>query len=211
MSDVQSARNAIVWLAIAVEGGLIAASLALGWLFDHRPLAHLTFDLPGLAFGLAAAGPMLAVFFVTFRWPVGPLAGLKRFSETVIRPLLAPCSPLDLVGISALAGLGEEMLFRGGVQDLLREPLGPWGALAAASALFGLLHAVSLTYAALAAAMGAYLGGLYLLSGNLLAPIVAHAAYDLAVLVWLLYGPGADEYFEAAERDEGGDEQGPSG
>src|SRR5262245_6244741 len=201
MSEVQAARNTIVFLAILVEGGLVPVSLALGFFFDHRPLAPFELSLPGLRMGLAGAVPMLAMFFVIFRWPVGPLAGLKRFSEQVLRPLMAPCSLPDLVGISCLAGLGEEMLFRGLLQDLLAGPLGPWGALALAAVLFGLLHAVSLTYAVVATLIGAYLGGLYLLSENLLAPVVAHALYDLVVLVWLLYGPGADEFFAAAQRE----------
>jgi membrane protease YdiL (CAAX protease family) len=34
--------------------------------------------------------------------------------------------------------------------------------------------------------MGAYLGGLWQTSGNLLVPIVAHAVYDFAVLCVLL-------------------------
>src|SRR5262245_41295305 len=201
MSEVQSARNTIVLLAVLIEGGLVAGSLALGWLFDHRPLGRFALSVPGLLLGLAGAAPMVAMFFVIFRWPVGPLGGLKRFSEQVVRPLMAPCSLIDLVGISCLAGLGEEMLFRGLIQDLMVGPLGTWGALALASVLFGLLHAVSLTYAVLATLMGAYLGGLYLLSENLLAPVIAHALYDLIALVWLLYGPGADEFFEAAERE----------
>lgn len=159
-------------------------------------LANLSFTWPGLLVGLAGAVPMLALFFVIFRWPVGPLVGLKRFSEQVIRPLMAPCSLTDLVGISCLAGVGEEMLFRGLIQDLMAGSLGLWGGLALASVLFGVLHALSLTYAVVATLMGAYLGGLYLLSGNLLAPVIAHALYDLIVLVWLLYGPGAAEFFE---------------
>jgi membrane protease YdiL (CAAX protease family) len=201
MSEVRSARNMIVFLAILIEGGLVLISLALGWLFDHRPLERFALSLPGALMGLAGAVPIVAMFFVIFRWPVGPLGGLKRFSEQVIRPLMAPCSLTDLVGISCLAGLGEEMLFRGLIQDLVAGPLGAWGALALASVLFGLLHAISLTYAVVATLMGAYLGGLYLLTGNLLVPVIAHALYDLVVLVWLLYGPGAAEFFEAAEQE----------
>ena len=120
-----------------------------------------------------------------------PLAGIKRFSEEVIRPVLAPCTLLDLIGISVLAGLGEEMLFRGVLQPAFAPWLGPWGALAAASALFGLLHAVSVTYAILAALMGAYLGALWMYGGNLLAPVIVHGLYDLVALLYLLRGPGS--------------------
>jgi membrane protease YdiL (CAAX protease family) len=100
---------------------------------------------------------------------------------------------VDLFGISVLAGVGEEALFRGLVQDTLAAwmPLGV--ALALASLLFGLLHAVTPTYAVLATLMGAYLGGLYLWTGGLLAPMVTHGVYDFAVLLYLQYGPGSDQ------------------
>jgi membrane protease YdiL (CAAX protease family) len=64
-------------------------------------------------------------------------------------------------------------------------------AVALASAVFGLLHAITPTYAILATVMGAYLGVVWIASGNLLAPIVAHALYDFVALVWLLRGPGS--------------------
>jgi membrane protease YdiL (CAAX protease family) len=55
--------------------------------------------------------------------------------------------------------------------------------------LFGLLHPITPTYAVLAALMGAYLGGVWLASGNLLVPIVAHALYDFIALAYLLAPP----------------------
>ena len=69
--------------------------------------------------------------------------------------------------------------------------LATWGALAAASVLFGVVHYVSTTYAVLATLMGAYLGVLWLVSENLVTPILVHALYDLVVLVYLLRGPGS--------------------
>jgi len=40
-------------------------------------------------------------------------------------------------------------------------------------------------YALLAGVVGLYLGGLYLLTGNLLVPIVVHALYDVVALGYL--------------------------
>ncbi len=134
--------------------------------------------------------PLLLLFLAMMHWPVGPLAGIKKFSDDVVRPLLSPCTVIDLVGISALAGLGEEMLFRGVLQPAFVHWLGPWGALAAASALFGAAHAISVTYAVLATLMGAVLGGIFIYSENLLTPVVVHGLYDLVVLLVLLRGPG---------------------
>ncbi len=108
---------------------------------------------------------------------------------------------LDLFGISVLAGLGEEMLFRGLIQDVFSSSLPLWMAVALASLLFGMMHAVTPTYAVLAGLMGAYLGWLYLATGNLLGPIVAHAVYDFVALVYLMYGPGSGEIAEQKEAE----------
>ena len=82
------------------------------------------------------------------------------------------------------------MLFRGVVQpavaDWVGGPWGTWVGLAAAAILFGLAHQITITYALLAGLIGAYLGGIWLLSHNLLVPIIAHAAYDFIVLVYLV-------------------------
>jgi membrane protease YdiL (CAAX protease family) len=191
--DPATARDGIVLLSILVEGGMVSLALLAGWLFDQPPLAHFAFDAEALGWGLLATVPLLAAFAVMTRWPVGPLRRIKAFTEEVLRPVLAPCTTVDLLGISCLAGMGEEMLFRGFLQDGLMRLL-PWGlALGVGSAVFGLLHAVTLSYAVMATLMGAYLGWLYEATGNLLAPMAAHALYDFVVLVYMLRGPGAEE------------------
>jgi len=54
-----------------------------------------------------------------------------------------------------------------------------------ASLLFGVVHWLTGLYALLAGMVGLYLGGLYLLTGNLLVPIVVHALYDIVALGYL--------------------------
>jgi membrane protease YdiL (CAAX protease family) len=184
-------RETIVLLAVLVEGGLLMLASLLGWVFDKSPLDTLSWNLTGFLEGIAAAVPMLGVFVLTVWWPIGPLRRLRRFAEEVVRPVLMPCTVIDLLGISMLAGLGEELLFRGTMQGVLSSWLGWWWALALASVLFGLLHAVSFTYTVLATLAGFYLGVVAWYADNLLAAVVAHALYDLAVLLWLLRGPGA--------------------
>merc|ERR1712238_397172 len=53
-----------------------------------------------------------------------------------------------------------------------------------ASIIFGLLHAVTPLYAFLAALASVYFGWLYLITGNLAIPIVTHAFYDWAALLY---------------------------
>ena len=191
MADESNDRLTVVLLTASVEGGLVALAWLLGWWLEQPPLRTFSWDARAALVGVAATLPLLLLFLVLMRWPVGPLAGIKRFSEEVVRPTLAPCTLIDLIGISTLAGLGEEMVFRGVLQPALARSIGPWSALAAISVLFGAMHYVSATYAILAALMGAYLGALWMHSDNLLTPIVVHGLYDLVVLLYLLRGPGA--------------------
>jgi membrane protease YdiL (CAAX protease family) len=201
-------RQAIVSLAIGVEGGLILLAWLVGWLTDHPPLETFSWTARGALWGLLATLPLLVVALIMLRWPVGPLGRIKEFSERVLRPVLAPCSVLDFLGISVLAGLGEEMLFRGVFQAFFADWLPFWAALLLASVLFGLLHSVTPAYAALATLMGAYLGWLWVYTGNLLVPVVAHALYDFLVLLYLMRGPGSEEVFLQEEEEEEEEEEG---
>jgi membrane protease YdiL (CAAX protease family) len=180
-------RREVVLLAAAFEGGCVVAALLLGWLVGAPPLAGWRWSLRDAGLGVAASVPMLAGAWVLLRWPVGPLRDIRRFSEEVIRPVFAQCTLADLALISLLAGLGEEMLFRGVLQPLFGRWLGTWPGVVLASLLFGLFHPVSPAYVLLASLMGVYFGWLVLVcEGNLLVVVLAHALYDFLVLVWLL-------------------------
>ncbi len=185
-------RLTIVLAAVLIEGGLALLAALLGWFFGQPPAQYLFWDLGGLWWGVAAAVPMVMAFFVMQRWPVGPLARIRRFGEEVVRPLMASCTIMDLLGISLLAGVGEEMLFRGTLQEACQSWFhSPAAAVTVAAVAFGVLHAITLTYVVLAALMGAYLGVVFYATDNLLSVIVAHGVYDFVVLLWLLHGPGS--------------------
>ena len=57
-------------------------------------------------------------------------------------------------------------------------------AMVLASALFGAFHLLTWTYAIIAAFIGAYLGLLWIWTGNLMAPMITHAIYDVVALVY---------------------------
>jgi hypothetical protein len=202
-SDADARRQSVVLLAVFVEGGLLAAASLLGWIIDRPPLRHFAWTWQGVLWGVAATVPLVLFFFLFLRWPIGPLKRIQRFSEDVLRPLLSPCSLIDLLGISLLAGLSEELLFRGVVQDAFSGWFNVWIGVLVASVLFGLMHAITFTYALLATITGAYLGCVWLYADhNLLAAVVTHALYDFVVLLWLLRGPGAAAAREVAEAGE---------
>eukprot|EP00531_Pseudo-nitzschia_arenysensis_P019372 CAMPEP_0116124852 /NCGR_PEP_ID=MMETSP0329-20121206/5503_1 /TAXON_ID=697910 /ORGANISM="Pseudo-nitzschia arenysensis, Strain B593" /LENGTH=314 /DNA_ID=CAMNT_0003618863 /DNA_START=123 /DNA_END=1067 /DNA_ORIENTATION=+ len=98
------------------------------------------------------------------------------------KPLIGFTTALAL---GAAAGIGEEMLFRGVMQFELGARFGSdVVAVALTSIVFGALHAVTPLYAGLAALASVYFGWLYLATGNLVIPIVTHAFYDWAALLY---------------------------
>ena len=91
-----------------------------------------------------------------------------------------------LVAVATLAilpGFVEEVLFRGILFRFLEQFGGSWFALAVTSALFGLSHlfnpnASAFSSFAIAVEAGVLLGGLYMLTRSLWAPIGLHAAWN---------------------------------
>jgi membrane protease YdiL (CAAX protease family) len=118
---------------------------------------------------------------------------MRRFFDQVVRPLFGDCGVGDLALIALLAGLGEELLFRGLLQGALALWLEPWAAVALTGVLFGLMHPITPAYFVLATLAGVYLGWAALAGGNLLVPVVAHAVYDFVALLYLLRRPPPSE------------------
>ena len=157
----------------------------LGWWWGVQPFSRMEWTAGGLVAGAAATAPLLVGLWwcLRSRWP--PIRRLIRLVEERVGPLFAGAGVGELALVAALAGVGEEVLFRGVIQEALAGRLPGWAAILAAGLLFGAAHWVSLTYAVLAATVGCYLGALYHLTGTLAAPVVTHASYDLVALLVL--------------------------
>jgi membrane protease YdiL (CAAX protease family) len=114
-----------------------------------------------------------------------PIRRLVALVTEQIGPALAGCSVAELALLAAAAGVSEEVLFRGVLQTGLARAVPAWLALVVAGAAFGLVHFASRAYAVVAGVIGVYLGALFLVQGSLLTPIVTHALYDFAALLYL--------------------------
>jgi membrane protease YdiL (CAAX protease family) len=187
MPSGQPARAQVVLLALVVEGGLVGLAWLGGWLLGPEPLATFHLEADDALWGVLATLPLLVLFGLCLVCPIPPLIRIRRLTAEVIQPLFAPLGIAELALICLLAGLGEEMLFRGVLQSACSEWLGEFGGLAMASGVFGLCHALTPTYAILATVMGGYLGWIWLASGNLLVPVLAHALYDFVALVIIVH------------------------
>jgi membrane protease YdiL (CAAX protease family) len=176
-------------MGVICEGGLALLAMGLGRWLDHPPQKAIAWTLSGTGCGLLASLPLLGFFGLCLRFPRGPLADMVEVVDRYLVPLFRPLWVWEMAIISALAGLGEEMLFRGVLQQefagWVRGPQGVVFGLLLASLVFGLLHFITPSYALFAGLTGLYLGGLWLLTRNLLVPIMAHGVYDFLALVYL--------------------------
>ena len=186
MSFSRAVYGRIVWMVVIVEGGLLGLAMGLGWWVGRPPFARISLEWQAIVLGIVATGPPLVGMWWGARSSWGPLRRLQQEVLEKIVPLFAECSSLELILVAVAAGLAEEALFRGVIQITLADWLGPFGALLVASALFGLGHPLTPTYAAIAALLGLYLGGLLMVSDNLLPAILVHAGYDLGALLYLI-------------------------
>lgn len=123
-----------------------------------------------------AAAVILASYAITELTGWG--GELARAMAEPLRGLRLP----DALLLASASGLAEEMFFRGALQ--------PRVGLMAASVLFGALHFAPrrelLPWTGFAVVMGFVLGGLFIWSGSLLAPVIAHTvinAVNLPLLV----------------------------
>lgn len=170
-------------------------------------ITAIIFRVPNYSFGTGfelSKTPLL--YGVLTSVPLFALAALLNFGQNFLRPLKdvtkatqksvlilfgGERKPLLALGIStllgALAGCGEEMLFRGVLMSQLSENFGNWIALSVSAIIFGALHAVTPLYAIIATVIGFYFGELYLTFNNLAVPIICHGFYDILALLWTHY------------------------
>lgn len=175
-------RHKVLLVAVLMEGGALAAALLLAEYFDIDFFPLSLNPVQDVLIGTAGAVVPFILFLLTISEKARKLPLLGSLRETVlvqVREFFLHTKLVDLVLISLIAGFAEEMLFRGVLQARY--------GIIAASAVFGLLHCVSPAYFIVATLMGLYIGGAFILSGNLLVPIQMHFIYDLAALAYLKF------------------------
>lgn len=207
MNPTLNDRRSFLNMAGAFQGGIVFLALALGWFSGTEPWRQMRWDPLSILVGCAAILPMLACLKLA--------SGLRRLVRDLLGRPLSLCRWYDLVLLAALAGFGEELLFRGVLQPWLGR-INPWVGIVGANLIFGALHALTPGYAVYATAFGLYLSWLYggFDEPNLARPIIAHALYDyIAFLVIIrdvrLRDRRAPEFEPAGAAADQDDEQAP--
>jgi uncharacterized protein len=168
-------------VALLTQLALAVAALVAARVTD-RPIAS-GLDRPVL--GVAVGGALAVLLaWVNYRWLFnarGWFRDVRTAVDEVLVPTFSVLSPPQIAMVSVAAGVGEELFFRGWLQPAIG-----W---APAALAFGAAHVAGarmLALGAWATAMGLVLGAAALVTGGLVAPIVAHACYDIAAFQYLV-------------------------
>ena len=149
--------------------GLGAAALGWGTLRGQPNIWHLPGRDPAIITGILGglAAGLLIVFasrmaLYRFEW--------ARWLHRELRHLLFPLTDLEILVLAGASSVGEEMFFRGAMLP----SIGLFGS----SAIFALLHigpkARFLPWTISSFVVGLLFGGMYLWTGDLTGPVVAH-------------------------------------
>lgn len=165
---------------------MIPIAIVLGWLVGIDPFGMLLFKENAIFYGLAGTVPLFLLLMTLAQLKTGAIQNIRKLLLDTLGVSLHRLQWPDLLVLSAIAGISEEVLFRGVLQPWLQTAMGVSGGLLASNVVFGLLHAVTPLYALLAGLVGIYLGLCLDYGGerNLLTPIIVHGVYDfLAFMV----------------------------
>ena len=179
-------RKALLLITIFVEGGLFLLGLILMRFSRLELWSRFDFSWGATVYALLLCIPMVMMLFFFDRSNWEPMTRFRREIDEKITPIFVYSKLPDLALIALFAGVGEELFFRGWLQSVLTGKFEAWLGILIASAIFGLAHYLSLTYAIYAGLIGLYLGVIYQVSGNLYIVMVIHALYDFIALVYLL-------------------------
>lgn len=175
--------------ACVFEASLIVVALLLGWIADIDPFALLYFSEPALAVGIVGTVPLLLLFLAMQYLPQKSLVDIKNLLLRTLAPSLHQRHWTDLLLLASIAGVSEELLFRGVIQPWITASWGLTAGLCVSNIIFGLVHAVTPLYAVLVTVVGIYLSVSMDMGGgdsNLLIPIVIHSVYDFFAFIMLM-------------------------
>lgn len=174
--------------ACSFEAALIVVAIVLGWIANINPFEHLHFSESAIVYGIVGTIPLYLLFMLMEQVQAEPVVKIKDLLFETLGRGLHQYHWTDLLILAAIAGLSEELLFRGVIQSWIESSWGMAAGLVASNIIFGIAHAVTPLYAVLAALVGIYLGLSLDCGGdrNLLIPVVIHSLYDFLAFIALM-------------------------
>ncbi len=170
------------------EASLILVAMALGWIAKLNPFINIHLTPASLLYGVIGTLPLFLMFLAMEQIQGQSVAQIRQFLLRTLGPNLQRYSWADLFMLAAVAGISEEILFRGIIQPWIEVAWGMKAGLLVSNLLFGLVHSVTPLYSILAALVGVYLALAMDYHGdrNLLTPIIIHTLYDFLAFIALI-------------------------
>lgn len=168
----------------ALGAALIPVAVGVAGLLSVDIVAAAGLSFAAVFWGVAACAPLVALLHCFLRTQWRPLAEFRQSQLKFFIEIGFALTTRRALVLAAIAGLSEELLFRGAIQTALSRDYPAALAVILPNIVFGALHARTLLYAVIAGLVGVYLGVCYHLTGSLAAPVITHALYDFVALVW---------------------------
>jgi len=175
------------WLKISFSAALLAAlSLAA---MDSDRVRLFTLAPRDLYWGFGSATALYLIFWAGRELSTRLLPFSRREIEAVYGKRGTMPAVLIALLLFFITGPGEEIYWRGGLQNSLMILLDPWSGWLVASALYGLVHIWTKNFTLIMAALiaGFFWGFIYLRTGSLTPVIISHSLWSVAIFtLWPL-------------------------
>jgi hypothetical protein len=183
-NDHESPPSEARTFSFVLFGTLFLGLIAVGASFlTGTPLTQqLRLNPNDFLIGIIATLPLVVFLWWFSNTTLEHLVSFRRSQIKFFAEIGFTFTPTRIALMAIGAGISEELLFRGVFQSWLAGFTPVILAIVLSNILFGLLHMRTVLYAIIAGLVGAYLGALFAVTDNLLAPMVTHALYDAAAL-----------------------------
>ncbi|GJL90787.1 CPBP family intramembrane glutamic endopeptidase [Hyphococcus sp.] len=169
-------------IVIAGTAAMGLAAIGFSFLLSTPLMPQFKADFNAILIGVIATAPLVGFLYWFSNTTLNRFASFRRSQIKFFSEIGFAFTPPRIAAMAIGAGIAEELLFRGVLQSWIGNFAPAVIAIVISNMLFGMMHMRTLLYAIIAGLVGAYLGILYALTDNLLAPMVTHAIYDAVAL-----------------------------
>lgn len=179
-------RQKLLFKSLIFEASLGFVAVLLGFITNFNPLNHIHYNTWEVLYAVLISFVLFGLFIGITKLNWKPLMDIRKQLEVTLLPLFKDFNWLDIALISILAGVCEELAFRGWIEGFSQQYLSVIGAFFLTNILFGLAHFITPLYALIAFLIGSLLSLTTWYWDNLLGAMVIHSVYDFLALAWLL-------------------------
>jgi membrane protease YdiL (CAAX protease family) len=171
--------------ALLLEGALCGIAVIWAFLQDIPWRPALTPTLADCVTGISAGLLLLIINYVAIEYGSrysSFLRTIRRLIEEDVSQIFKHVNLVAVVLIAIVSGVAEELFFRG----VLQAQIGIW----LTSVIFGLAHIwkkTAVLYGIYATIIGLLFGGMYMWSGSLWVPMLAHVVNNFVAILYYMH------------------------